>query len=258
MSVWDKYSSRIEISGTTRRDETKKNAQRRLKNRNKESLSFQNVTIDDIERQATIIDSDNLNEKTILSTVGEDIKCGAMIEWANYHWIVKERDAHDEIYTRAKMLQCNYLLRWIDDNAAIHEQWCVIEDGTKYLTGEMEDRSFVVSRGDSRISMTISRNEDTVKFNRESRFIIDDPDGKGRLAYLLTKPLKVGWVYNNDGVYCFVLQEVATTDNDNIPLGVADYYKYFPDEERVDIDRDHGVSINPDDNTTQEGKKVWL
>lgn len=131
MSVWDKYSSRMEISGTTRRDETKKNAQRRLKNRNKESLSFQNVIIDDVERQATIIDSDNLNEKTILSTVGEDIKCGAMIEWANYHWIVKERDAHDEIYTRAKMLQCNYLLRWIDDNAVIHEQWCVIEDGTK-------------------------------------------------------------------------------------------------------------------------------
>lgn len=106
--------------------------------------------------------------------------------------------------------------------------------------------------------MTISRNEDTVKFNRESRFIIDDPDGKGRLAYLLTKPLKVGWVYNNDGVYCFVLQEVATTDNDNIPLGVADYYKYFPNEEKKDTDRDHGVSINPDDNITQEGKKVWL
>lgn len=88
----------------------------------------------------------------------------------------------------------------------------------------------MVTRGDSRISMTIARNSDTIKFNREQRFLIDDPDSPHKLAYLLTKPLKLGGTYNNQGVFKFVLQEVTATDDDNHVLGIADYYKYFPRE----------------------------
>ena len=98
------------------------------------------------------------------------------------------------------------------------------------LTGELENREFIVTRGDSRISMTIARNSDTIKFNREQRFLIDDPDSPHKLAYLLTKPLKLGGTYNNQGVFKFVLQEVTSTDDDNHVLGIADYYKYFPHE----------------------------
>lgn len=48
------------------------------------------------------------------------------------------------------------------------------------------------------------------------------------LSYLLTKPLKMGMAYGNDGVYKFVLQEVTATADDNFELQIADYYKYFP------------------------------
>ena len=60
------------------------------------------------------------------------------------------------------------------------------------LTGEYEDRNFIVTRGDSRIAMTIAKNKYTTKFNRENRFLIDDPDADFKLAYILSKPLKVG------------------------------------------------------------------
>ena len=114
------------------------------------------------------------------------------------------------------------------------------------LTGEYEDRNYIVTRGDSRISVTIARTEATAKLGREHRFLIDDPDTGFTLAYLLTKPLKMGWTYNNRGVYKFVMQEVQTTENDNVELGIADYYKHFP----------HTV---PDpDPVTPEGRKVWL
>lgn len=106
----------------------------------------------------------------------------------------------------------------------------MIEDGTKYLTGELEDRNFVVTRGDSRVAMTIARNDDTIKFARDMRFLIDDPDSRLKLAYLLTKPLKLGGTYNKCGVYKFVLQEVTSTEDDNHVLGIADYYKYYPRE----------------------------
>lgn len=126
------------------------------------------------------------------------------------------------------------------------------------LTGELEDRNFVVTRGDSRIAMTIARNELTVNFNRECRFLIDDPDSKHKLSYLLTKPLKLGGTFNNEGVFKFVLQEVTATEDDNHELGIADYYKYFP---KTNINNGE-PPVESEDNTTNEtgkpGKKVWL
>lgn len=102
--------------------------------------------------------------------------------------------------------------------------------------------------------MTIARNEKTVKFDRENRFLIDDPETVHKLAYQLTKPLKLGGTFNNNGVFKFVLQEVTATEDDNHELGIADYYKHFPKT-------NSGFEIEPDTqvNTPSDtGKKVWL
>ena len=123
------------------------------------------------------------------------------------------------------------------------------------MTGEYEDRNFVVTRGDSRIYLSIARNTETVKLNRQNRFIIDDEDAPRPLAYSLTKPLKLGGAYNKQGVYKFVLQEVTTTDDDNIELRIADYYKHFPTT--TSIDNGNGTVIDIE-NTDANGKKVWL
>lgn len=105
--------------------------------------------------------------------------------------------------------------------------------------------------------MTIAKNENTAKFGREHRFLIDDPDSGDKLAYLLTKPLKVGKTFNGSGIYSFVLQEVVSTDDDNMKLGIADYYKHFPRMTQSDspIAQEY---INKDTSSTNGGKKVWL
>lgn len=198
-----------------------------------------------IEQNVAIINSDNLDEKYIYSMPGEDIENGSLIHWMDNYWLVVERDANTTVYTRAKLLQCNYLLRWVSDENKICEQWCVVEDGTKYLTGEFEDRNFVVTRGDSRIAVTIARTAETKKFGRENRFLIDEPGSADLLAYTLSKPLKVGHVYNDKGVYKFVLQEVNSTVNDNYELRIADYYKHFPKD---------SSNVEP----PEDGRKVWL
>ena len=107
-----------------------------------------------------------------------------------------------------------------------------------------------MTRGDSRIAVTIARNKDTVKLNRHNRFLIDDPASPHMLAYQLTKPLKLGMSFGEDGVYKFVLQEVNTTDDDNQEERIADYYKHFP--KPVDD------TIDPDGNRTENGRQVWL
>ena len=232
MNGFDIYAERMRVRGNTRRDTALQREQRMLTEKLQHSLSFHNAVVDGEKRQVAIINSDNLNEKYIYSLPGEDIKHGAYVEWMNQVWLVVEKDYNIEVYTRAKLMQCNYLLKWVDEKHVIHEQWCVVEDGTKYLTGEYEDRNFVVTRGDSRIAITIARNKDTAKLGRQYRFLIDDPESGHMLAYALTKPLKFSAVYGMtteelNGVYKFVMQEVVTTDDDNQELGIADYYKHF-------------------------------
>lgn len=264
MSVWDVYQDRTETRGSTKRATQLNREIRTINNKLPDSLSHQSVVIyrgeygfniesDDakanaIHQNVAIINSDNLNEKTIISFPNEDIENGSLVYWMDNYWLVTERDANTTVYTKAKMIQCNHLLRWVSIDDEIIEQWCIIEDGTKYLTGEYEDRHFIVTRGDSRIYMTIARNKETVRLDRDNRFIIDDPESPRPLAYELTKPLKLGGSYNGKGVFKFVLQEVVTTDDDKIGEGIADY-------------RQHYVDSSSEPQPTSEntgGKKVWL
>lgn len=255
MNPWDIYQSRIESNGATKRDTLLKRECRYLTSKLPDGLSHFTVDIDGKSQNVEIINTDNLNEKFIYSMPGEDIPNGSLVEWMDNWWLVIEKDAAVEVHTRAKMVQCNYLIKWVGTDGIIHEQWCIIEDGTKYLTGQYEDRNFVVTRGDSRLGMIIAKNEHTTKLKRGCRFLIDDEDSETMLAYELTKPFKLGGVYNNHGVFKFVLQEVNTTDDDNQELRIADYYKWFPRETTGETSPE--FSINPD-NTTDDGRKVWL
>ncbi len=261
MSVWDTYKNRVTIFGDTKREASLNKTKYTLKHKLADSLSYQTVIINGETREAIIDDSDNFNEKIMHSMPGDDFSCGDVVDWSDNHWLITEKDANAIIRTKVKLVQCNYLLKWIDSEHIIHEQWCVIEDGTKYLVGEYEDRAFMTTRGDSRIAMFIGRNEDTKKFTREHRFLIDDVDYAEMHAYILTKPLKVGRTYNNQGIYAFVLQESVSTDNDNFELGIPDYYLHFPkspNKPPSTIDSVESITGNKGDLEDHGGKKVWL
>lgn len=100
-----------------------------------------------------------------------------------------------------------------------------------------------MTRGDSRIAMTLARNAETIKLNRENRFLIDDPQSTIKLAYQLTKPLKLGWSYNSQGAFKFVLQEVTGTKDDDTEHGIADYYKHFPVDPPVEPGEHNGRKV---------------
>lgn len=147
MSVWDAYQDRIECRGETKRGVALKREKRQLLTRVPDNLSYQTVTIFDqahgynieteemkagaISKEVAIINSDNLNEKYIFSLPNDDIGHGDLVYWMGNHWLVTERDANTTVYTRAKMIQCNYLLKWVSDDDKLCEQWCIVEDGTK-------------------------------------------------------------------------------------------------------------------------------
>lgn len=131
MSIWDVYESINESRGITKRDRMLTREKRYITAKIVDSLSYFTVEIDGIQQNVTIINSDNYDQKTIISMPGEDIRHGGLVHWMDCYWIVNEKDANTELYAKGKLLQCNYLLKWIDDEGKIVEQWCNIEDGTK-------------------------------------------------------------------------------------------------------------------------------
>ena len=131
MGAWDTYEKRINASGKTQRYVVFNREAYFLNKKLGDSLSYHEAIVDGEKRQVVIINSDNLDEKIMMSMPGEDFECGKYVEWMRNHWLIKEKDANNELYTRVKLWQCNYLLHWIDNNGVLHEQWCVIEDGTK-------------------------------------------------------------------------------------------------------------------------------
>lgn len=153
MGVWDTYQSRIDVHGGSKRNASLIRETRFIENKLPDSLSYHSVKIYpqeygfNIESNAehclaqnvAIVNSDNLNEKVIYSMPFEDIELGSLVYWMGNFWLMCERDANTTVCTKGKLLQCNHLLKWISPENEIMEQWCVVEDGTKYLTGEYED-----------------------------------------------------------------------------------------------------------------------
>lgn len=91
--------------------------------------------------------------------------------------------------------------------------------------------------GDSRLALTIAKDECTETFHRGMRFLIDDPDSHEMLAYEITKSNRMFNMYDGRGVYRFILREVTLTDDDDADLQVADYYgRGFKEHQIVDPD----------------------
>lgn len=142
MSVWEKYESRLDVHGQTKREVAYRREFRELTNKTKDSLSYHHVTIDGKDQDVSIVTSKNTNQRRIMSLPGESIKLGGLVSWMDNYWLIIEKDADTTIYEKGLMQQCNHILKWITDDGIIHEQWCIITDSTK-LTRKIPRSSLV-------------------------------------------------------------------------------------------------------------------
>lgn len=131
MNPWATYCSRIASRGGTRREARMRREARTLSGKYPGSFAYHEMLIDGDIQKVAVINSDNLNLKTLCSLPGEDLRHGSTVSWMDNHWLIIGRDANNELYTKAAMQQCNYLLRWISKDGEIVERWCIVEDGTK-------------------------------------------------------------------------------------------------------------------------------
>lgn len=263
MSAWDTYQARLEVNGTTRRERALKHTQSYISKKITDSLSCHNVLINGIEQTVSILNQrEDMALKKICALPGETLLHGGIVDFADSKWLITELDANDEVYTSGMMQRCNYLLKWLNKNGEIIEKWCIVEDGTKYLIGEKAED--MMSIGDARIAITICKDADTIELCRGKRFLVDDLDAEAPLAYQITKPNKLFNVYDGQGVFRFILNEVNMTDDDNVELRIADYFNWKPDvqldNEHQDADMTLEEIIDSATSKTEQNdnKEVWL
>ena len=266
MGAWDRYRARLSVDGAVERQHQLRRTQDAIARGLTKNLSYQHVLVNNKDQDVAIIDTTKYDEKKICSLPGEGLEHGGLVSWADSHWLITEIDAHDEVYTRGKIVRCNYKLKWIDPEGNIISKWVIVVDGTKYLIGERSED--IITVGDARIAVTVGKDKDTNKLVRGMRFLIDDMDTTDVLAYKISKPNKLFNVYDGKGVFRFIMNEVNVTDNDNIEERIADYYSWYPKVELPEPDtrtgepfgdiKERAEEIEETKEERIEGTKRWL
>jgi len=209
-------------------------AQHMINRRLPDSPSSHVVAINGLDQQVGIIGRSQLDEKWITSMPGETLPHGGLVNYSDAVWLIIELDVEKEVYQRGIMQRCNHKLRWINKAGQLVEKWCIVEDGTKYLIGEKVVSLMTV--GDSRIAVTVGKDADTIELGRGARFLIDDPDVENPSVYQITKANRFFNTSNDEGVFRFILNEVALTPQDHVEQRIANYTDWEPEAE---LDSDH-------------------
>lgn len=185
----------------------------------------------------TFWDSDEPHEVFVVGTsaIGSKILCslhkdifyqGDIVVWKKSPWMITSIDARDDVYERFEMQRCNYLLKFTNKQGEIVEHHCVMSDVTKYLLGENSKEMLTI--GDSRLSLMVQKNADTLAIRRGTRFILDDPDVDDPLCFETTKIDRVTGTLNNRGYFRFLVKETSRLPNDDVVEMVPDNSDYVP------------------------------
>lgn len=220
------YFDRIQYQGSTRRDAVKRRTQQSLLRKAKDSMSSPlDVSINGAPAQVLITNKPDSQQKKLIVLDGE-LKSGSVVAWGESHWLVVDTDKNDEVYPSGDIERCNYILKFKNAAGDVVQKHCIIADVTKYLIGEAWKSMMTI--GDSRMSLTIPRDEDTAILKRGTRFLIDDPIAAETCAYEITKPDRVTNVYDGYGVYKYLCREVNSSDADNKAELIPANEKYEP------------------------------
>lgn len=261
MDGWSIYSEKMKMKREMWVDRTRDSITRRIV----ASPSFHVVKINGEEQSVSITNRTTHKEKRICSMPGETLKHGGIVEYSNGIWLITDVDYETEVYQRGLMQRCNHILRWISKTGELREKWCIVEDGTKYLIGERSED--IMTIGDSRIAVTIGKDDESLELSRGLRFLIDDVDVEHPTVYQITKTNRFFSTTNNEGVFRFILNEVVLTKDDNEKLRIADYSNWMPPR---DLDGDHkdsdftlaqivdGAIDKTTNNPPKDDKKGWL
>lgn len=218
----DRYKARINLYGSTQRERLLNRQKKLLSNKLPNSLSYKDILLNGEPSQLIINSGTQPYYKEFESLPGQDINIGDYVEWANSHWLVVTCDYDDELYKDGKLNQCNWLLKWQNEDGRIIERWAVVSSSSGN-DGIDDDKTLTL--GADQLSVCIPVDEESVKIakSEKKKFFIDN-NTTNPTTYELTNPRNVINTFNGHGVTSWIVKECAyTPTKEELETGVCGY-----------------------------------
>lgn len=229
MASFSQYKSRVEQRGTTTRERELYYEKRYLKENAVNSLSCKACKVNGVDQSLIIDDGTLPYYKEVKSLPDEYFNAGDLVEWAGAMWLIVSCDWDKEVYTYGKAQQCNYVLKWQDENATTIERWSVVLSASKYNNGEKYNNIIVV--GSNQLMVYLPIDSETLKLRSDKRLMVDFNTTSPK-CYDITRVDTVTMGYDGvaepayDGKGCILLVLTETEFNpdvDRVDLMLCDY-----------------------------------
>jgi len=130
-------------------------------------------------------------------------------------WLTIASDINNADKPTCTIEKCNSFLKFIDSDGTIQQFPCVIESSKRFTKNNV-DAYFILPVGMSRIY--IQYNSITDSIIEGQRFVL------GKRVYKVDEVDDYSQIINNKGLISLVLELTQKIDDDNIELGIANYY----------------------------------
>ena len=140
----------------------------------------------------------------------------------NLYWICIESFDRDEILCAGKLVRCNYIMKWQDDDKNIFEYPVFEINSTQYNSGEFGDKTMTL--GSSQHLITAIADKNTIALNHGHRFFWDrntvDPT-----VFKLTQNDTTAMNYDKGLVNITVTEDQYNPKTDSIENWLCDYFQ---------------------------------
>ncbi|TVY09967.1 hypothetical protein [Paenibacillus cremeus] len=156
-------------------------------------------------------DSDVREQKMLLSLHDNPIANGDIITWNSEKWINILTDNMSDVYYRGTLRKCVSSLKWME-TGVIKEAWFTYKSDTSRGLGVNDGTVLIMPQ--ERRYIYVQNNADTIKIDKDRRFIIDGRCWRVVGVDRLTTGL----------VYLELTEDSINPSKDNLDLRLVDYY----------------------------------
>jgi len=157
-----------------------------------------------------------MNMKTLIS---EPIQCGNTFHNTkdNTWWVCTETDCIDNINYISKLTECNYCLKWQNNNGDILKYMCIDQNSTQYNSGIKESKTNTLTSAQHMITLPLVK--DTISLPYDKKFFLTYDYKNSPFVYKLTQNDMTSF----KGLCKITLSQTEKSRNDNTELGICDY-----------------------------------
>jgi len=245
---WESLEKIANSNGNSRRERELNKARHYLNKYGENNPSYKKVKINGIDDVLAINTGTQPYYKKFHTLPDHHIQSGDYVEWAKSMWLVKTADFDDELIIDGALQQCNYVLKWQDDDLNIVERHVVSQGATAYNTGLLDKELLTI--GYNQLLVLIPFDDDTKKLGRNKRFFLSNTINDMR-PYKITSFDTTTNIYDGHGYISMMLSEDQLQKDDNVELQICNYHE----KENIDITEETRSEISYKSTKIKSGYK---